>query len=72
MKYGEELAFNEAQARALADSTSTEWTTKDGKKSEWHPPLNWKRVKDALDSGKCDPELAIQIFVNVDEIKPII
>lgn len=63
MKYGEKPAFNEAQARALAASITTSWTVKDGKKSEWPLPLNWKKVKDALDSGKCDPDLAIQVFV---------
>ncbi len=65
----EELGFSESESVALAKSTQAEYTgagTEKSPKKEWHQPLDWKKVKRALDGG-CSKELALQIFSTYGE-----
>ena len=60
-----EMGFNEAEAEALADAKQADYTggkTKNSKKVEWQTPLNWQKVKAALDAG-CDKQTALDIFL---------
>lgn len=67
MMFGEDKAFNESEAVALANSTQTEMTggkNANSKKLMWTVPLSWQKVKKALDAG-CEPATALEIFLTV-------
>lgn len=62
----EEMGFSAQEALVLARSTQVEWTgagTEKDPKKQWNPPLDWKKVKKALDAG-CTPAQALEIFVS--------
>jgi hypothetical protein len=60
-----ELGFAIYEAEALANAKQAEYTGKGTDKDprkEWNQPLDWKKVKAALDAG-CDPTIALDIFL---------
>lgn len=62
----EEMGFEAHEAMSLAKSTQVEWTgagTEKDPKKQWNPPLDWKKVKKALDAG-CTPAQALEIFIS--------
>lgn len=61
----EEMGFSASESQALANAKQSEYTgkgTEKDPKKEWRQPLDWKRVKAALDAG-CDPTTALDIFL---------
>jgi hypothetical protein len=62
-----ELGFSGNESLALANSKQASYTggKDNSKRIEWQTPLDWKKVKVALDSG-CSPSLALEIFITVD------
>lgn len=60
-----ELGFEHVDAVALANSTQSSTTNKNGKTLVWHVPLNWARVKKAVEAG-CSRAQVVDIFVNAE------
>ena len=61
----EEMGFSDSESQALANAKQIEYTgsgTKANPKKEWSQPLDWKKVKAALDAG-CDQTTALDIFL---------
>jgi hypothetical protein len=60
-----ELGFAMQESEALADAKQIEYTgagTEANPRKEWSQPLDWKKVKSALDAG-CDETTAWDIFL---------
>ena len=63
----EEMGFGESEAIALANSTQASYTggkDKNSRKIEWNLPLDWQKVKKALDAG-CSKAQALEIFLTI-------
>lgn len=61
----QELGFSAQESEALADAKQYEYTgagTEKNPKKEWSQPLDWKKVKGALDAG-CSQTMALDIFL---------
>lgn len=59
------MGFDAHDAERLANAKQASYTggkTKNEKKVEWTTPLDWKKVKAALDAG-CDRRMALDIFL---------
>lgn len=58
----EEMGFTPSESLALAVAIQTGYTGTKDARLKWETPLDWKKVKAALDSG-CTQVQALEIFL---------